>query len=124
MLTHPILQESSVFSTGGTRLSLLYIARIDSPILDNFYNKVPSFQIGPFSFVLTDNEHFEDFHDFSVYAITLGEETVQVLIGVVDTSTITCGSKSNINVPRVLVGYHTYFCLPKVWDCLRTLRLS
>jgi len=62
----------SVFPTGGTRLSLLYIARIDSPILDNIYNKVPSFQIGPFSFVLTYNEHFEDFHDYLVHAITLG----------------------------------------------------
>ena len=86
-----------MFSTGGPRLSLLYFARVASPILDSIYNKVPSFQIGPFSFVLTDNEHFENFHDYSVYAITLLEETVEVLIGVAETSTITCGSKSSIN---------------------------
>jgi len=42
----------SVFSTGDTRLSLLYIVRVDSPILDNIYNKVSSFQIGHFTFVL------------------------------------------------------------------------
>ena len=87
----------SVFLTGGTRIILLYFARINSPILGNIYNKVPSLQIGSFSFVLTDNEHFENFHDCSVYAIILWEETVQMLIGVVDTSTITCGSKSSIN---------------------------
>jgi len=85
----------SVFSTGVTWLSLLYIARIESPILDNIY-KVQSFQIGSFLFFLTDNEHFEDFNDYSVCAITMGEETIQLLIGVVDTSTITCGSKSCI----------------------------
>jgi len=33
----------SVFSTGGIRSSLLYIARTDSPIVDNIYNNVPSF---------------------------------------------------------------------------------
>jgi len=43
----------SVFSTGGNVVSLLYIVRTDSPILDNIYNKVPSFQIGPFTFALT-----------------------------------------------------------------------
>ena len=87
----------SVFSTAGPRLSLLYLARVDSPLLDSIYNKVPFFQIGPFSFILTDNERFENFHDYSVYAITLLEDTVGVLIGVVETSTITCGSKSSIN---------------------------
>ena len=55
----------SVFWMGGTRLSLLYIARVDSPILDNIYNKVPSFKIGPFTFVLTDSERFVDFMDNS-----------------------------------------------------------
>jgi len=64
-----IAGDLSVFSTGGTRLSLLYIARVDSPILDNIY-KVPSFQIGTFTFVLTDPERFDDFNDYSVYAIT------------------------------------------------------
>jgi len=92
----------SVFSTGGTRLSLLYIARVDSPILDNIYNKVPSFQIGPFTFVLTNSERFDDFNDYFMYAITQGEETVQLLIGVVDTATITCGSKSSINLLEFL----------------------
>jgi len=91
----------SVFSTGVTRLSLLYNARVDSPILDNIY-KVPSFQIGPFTFVLTDSERFDDFNDYSIYAITQGKETVQFLIGVVDTATITYGSKSSINLLEFL----------------------
>ena len=93
-----------MFSTGGTRLSLLYIARVFSPILDNIYNKVPSFQIGLFTFVLTDSERFDYFNDYSLYAITQGEETVQYLIVVVDTATITCGSKSSIKFTRILVG--------------------
>jgi len=87
----------SVYSTGGGKLSLLYIARVDSPILDNIYNKEPSFQIRPFTFTLTESERYMDFHDYSVFAITQGDETVRFLIGVVDTVTITCGSKSNIN---------------------------
>jgi len=71
----------SVFSTDGTRLSLFYIARVVSPIVDNIYNKVHSFQIGTFTFVLTDSERFDDFNDYSMYAITQVEETVQFLIG-------------------------------------------
>jgi len=37
-----------------------------------------------------------------VLAITQGEETVRFLIGVVDTDTTTCGSKSNINLLEFL----------------------
>jgi len=35
--------------------------------------------------------------DYSVFDFTQGEETVQFLIGVVDTVTITCGTNSSIN---------------------------
>jgi len=62
----------SVYSTGCLRLSLLYIARTDSPILDNIYNKVPSFQMGPFTFALCDSEENAINPDYYVFAITLG----------------------------------------------------
>ena len=42
----------SVYSLGGNVVSLLNIARTDCPILDNINGKVPSFQIGPFTFSL------------------------------------------------------------------------
>ena len=87
-----------MFSTGGGKVSLLYFARVDSPILDNIYNKVPSFQIGPLTFTLTESERYVEFPDYSVFAIIQGEETVRFLIGVVDTDTTPCGSKSYINL--------------------------
>jgi len=84
----------SVFSTGGN-VVMWYIPSTDSPILDNIYNKLPSFQIGPFTFALTALEQFENYRDYSLFAITQGEETVQFLLGVVDS--VTCGAKSSIN---------------------------
>jgi len=84
----------SVFSTGGNVVSLLYIAGTDSPILDNIY-KLLSFQIGPFTFALTALELFANYRDYSLFAITQGEETVQLLLGVVDS--VPCGAKSSIN---------------------------
>jgi len=62
----------SVFSTGGIRLSLLYIARTDSPTLYNIYNNVPSFDVGSFTFALSDSEENEINPDYNVYALTLG----------------------------------------------------
>ena len=59
----------SVYSTGGGKVSLLYIARVDSPILDNIYNKVSSFQNGPFTFALTESERYVDFPDYSAFDI-------------------------------------------------------
>jgi len=91
-----------LFSTGGGKISLLYFARVDSPILENIYNKVPSFQIGTLTFTLTEAERYEYFTDYSVFAITLGEETVRVLIGVADTTSNICGSKSSINLLEFL----------------------
>ena len=38
-----------------------------------------------------------EFPDYSVFEITQGDEKVRVLIGVVDTVTVTCGSQSSIN---------------------------
>jgi len=72
--TYPayIVVVLSVFSTGGIRLSLLNIARTDSPIIDNIYNIVPSFQVGPFTFALSDSDENEINPDYNVYALTLG----------------------------------------------------
>ena len=108
----------SVYSTGGNVVSLLYIPRTDSPILDNIYSKVPSFQIGPFTFSLTALELFANYRDYAMFAITQGAETVQFLIGVVDS--VTCGAKSSINLleflwdTRVLFAFQTYgiVCVP------------
>jgi len=55
----------SVYSTGGNVVSLLYIARTDSTILDNIY-KLPSFQIGPLTFTRTALELFANYRDYSV----------------------------------------------------------
>jgi len=92
----------SLFSTGSGKISLLYFARVDSPILDNIYYKVPSFQIGSLTFTLTEFERYAEFPDYSVFAITQGQETVQFLIWVVDTDTTPYGSKSNINLLEFL----------------------
>jgi len=108
----------SVYSTGGNVLSLLYIARTDSPILDNIYNKVPSFQLGPFTFALTVLEQFANYRDYSLFAITQGTEMVQFLLGVVDS--VTCGAKSSINLleffldTTVLFAFQMYgiVCVP------------
>jgi len=82
----------SVYSTGGNVVSLLYIARTDSPILDNIYNKLPSFQVGTFTFALTALELFAN---YSFFAITQGAEAVQFLLGVFDS--VPCGAKSSFN---------------------------
>ena len=92
----------SLFSTGGGKVSLLYFARVDSQILDNIYNNVLSFQIGTLTFTLTESERYVEFPDYSVFAITQGQETVQFLIWVVDTDTTPYGSKSNINLLEFL----------------------
>jgi len=55
-----------------SKISLLYFARVDSPIHDNIYTKVPSFQIGPFTFSLTESERYVEFPDYSVFEITQG----------------------------------------------------
>jgi len=95
-----IADALSVYSTGGNVVSLLYIARTDSPILDNIYYKLPSFQLGTFTFALTPLELFANYRNYSLFAITQGVETVQFLLGVVDS--VTCGAKSSINFPEFL----------------------
>ena len=52
-----------------------------------------------------------EFPHYSVFAITQGEETV--LIGVVDTHTTPCGSKSNINLLEFLWGNTMIFSFLK-----------
>ena len=86
-----------VYSTAVGKLSLLYISRVDSPILDNIYNNVHSFQIVPSAFTLTESQRYVDRPDYFVFDITQGKVTVRFLIGVVDTVTISCGTKSSIN---------------------------
>ena len=94
-----IASALSVYSTGGNVVSLLYIARTDSSILDIIY-KLPSFQTGPFTFALTALELFANYRDYSFFTITQGAETVQFLLRVVDS--VTCGAKSSINFPEFL----------------------
>ena len=77
-------------------VSLLYIARTDSPILGNIYNKLLSFQIGPYTFALTALEQFANYREYSMFTITQCAETVQFLLGVVDS--FTCRAKSSINL--------------------------
>jgi len=73
----------SVMSNGGQAISLLYIARADSPILDNIYNKLTSFQIGPFSFARVASEEYANYREYSLYAVTQGDVTIELLLGVV-----------------------------------------
>jgi len=86
-----------MFSTGGIGLSLLYIARTDSPIIDNIYNNVPSLQVGHFTFALSASEENDINSDYKVYALPFGEDTVELLIGLVDV-TDNCDSRSSINL--------------------------
>ena len=72
-----------MYSTGVGKLSLLYMARVDSQILDTIYNKVPYFQVGNFTFTLTESERYVDRRDYSMFDITQVEETVRFLTGVV-----------------------------------------
>jgi len=40
------------------RLNQLYIARTDSPILDNIYRKFPTFEMGHFRFRITAEDEY------------------------------------------------------------------
>jgi len=91
----------SMYSTGGNTISQLYIARGYSPILDNIYNKLSSFQIGPFTLARTTSGQYANYRDYSMFANTKWDVTVQFPLGVVDVTT-TCGSKSNINLLEFL----------------------
>jgi len=104
----------SVCSTGRDTISLLYIARADSPILDNIYNKLPSFQIGPFTFARTASGQYANYCDYSTFAITQGDVTVEFLLGVVDV-TATCGSNSNINLLEFLWDNTAFFAFQMYW---------
>jgi len=104
----------SVFSTGGIRLSLLYIARTDSPIVDNIYKNVPSFQVGPFTFALSASQDKDINPDYNVYALIFGEDTVELLIGLVDV-TDNCGSRSSINLMEFMWESTIIFAFTKYW---------
>ena len=110
-----------VYSLGGYVVCLLNIARTDCPTLDNFNGKVPSFQIGPFTFSLTALDQFanyRDYRDYSLSTVTQGDETVHLLIGVVNS--VTCGAKSSIKLleffwdSTVLFAFQKYefVCVP------------
>jgi len=66
--------------TDRLRVSQLCIGRTDSPILDNSYRKLPSFEIGPFRFSITTEEDYASFPDYSVYKITHGGVTIPFLL--------------------------------------------
>jgi len=66
----------SLFSPGGGKIRLLYYARVDSPMRETIYNKVPSFQIGLLSFTLTEAERYEEFPHYSVFAISQGRRRI------------------------------------------------
>jgi len=104
----------SVYSLGGNVVSLLNIARTDCPTLNNFNGKVPSFQVGPFTFSLTALDQFanySDYRDYTLFTVTQGDETVQLLIGVVDS--VTCGAKSCINLLEFLWDTTVLFAFQK-----------
>ena len=61
----------SVCSVGDFTLSVLYIAKVNSPLLVHFYLNDPYFQAGPFSFALHDSEAHDANPDYYVYQITL-----------------------------------------------------
>jgi len=50
----------SSYYVESLRLGQLYIGRTDSPILDNIYRKLPTFEIGPFRFRITAEEEYTD----------------------------------------------------------------
>jgi len=105
---------TSVYSLGGNEASLLNIARTDCPTLDNFVGKVPSFQIGHFTFSLTALDQFanySDYRDYSLFIVTQANETLQLLIGVVDS--VTCGAKSIINLLEFLWDITVLFAFQK-----------
>ena len=82
---------TSVYSLGGNVISLLNIARTECPTLDNFNGKVPSFQVGPFTFSLTvldQYANYSEYRDYSLFTVSQGDEAVQLLVGVVDS--VTC----------------------------------
>jgi len=91
----------SSFYTESFRQGQLCIARTDSPILDNIYKKLPTFEIGPFRFSITAGEEYANYRDYSVYEITQGDVTVPFLLAVVDVS-VTCGSKCSINLTEFM----------------------
>ena len=83
------------------RLSLVRIARTDSPILDNICKKFPNFDTGPFKFHITPEDEYANYPDYSVYEITHDAGTIPFLLAVVDES-VPCGSNSNINLAEFM----------------------
>ena len=81
---------------GELALGIFYFAKVNSPLLDQFYLNDTYFQVGPFSFALRDSEEHDDNPAYYVYTITLGEEAFTFLFGLIDTVTVPCGSTSNI----------------------------
>jgi len=104
----------SVCSVGELTLSILYFAKVNSPLLDHFYLNDPYFQVGPFSFALRDSEEHDSNPDYYVYIITLGEETFTFLIGFIDTVTcVPCGCISSITFLEFLWDNTVVFSFQK-----------
>jgi len=101
------------------KLRQLYIARTDSPILDNIYRKFPTLEIEPFRFRITAEEEYASFPDYSVYEITHDGVMVHFLLTVVDVP-VHCGSNSSINLAELMwenagiLAFKMYaiFCVP------------
>ena len=77
------------------------IARTDSPILDNIYRKLPTFERGPLRFRITAEQEYTDYSDYSVYEMTHDGVTIPFLLAVVDVS-LHCGSKSSFNLAEFM----------------------
>ena len=95
-------------------ISLLNIAKTECPTLDNFNGKVPSFQVGPFTFSLTALDQFanySDYRDYSLFTVSQGDEAVQLLVGVVDS--VTCGAKRSIKLLEFLWDTTVLFAFQK-----------
>jgi len=82
-------------------VSQLCVARTDSPVLDNIYRKLPTFERGPFRFSITSEEDYANCPDYSVYDITHNGVTVPFYNKVVDLS-VHFGSRSIINLAEFM----------------------
>ena len=102
-----------VCSVGELALGVFYFAKLNSPFLDNVFLNDPYFEVGPFSFALSESIEHDEEPDYYVYQVTLGAETYTCLLGFVDTVTVPCGSASNINFTEFLWDNTVVFSFQK-----------
>ena len=94
-----VMTESDL---GELALGVYYFAKVKSTLLDHFYLSDPYFHVGAFSFAIRESVEHDENPDYSVYQITLSEETYTCLLGFVVTVTVPCGATSSINFTEFL----------------------